>query len=492
MGTCNTPCTDCAAELDALLSGIPSLWRSQIVTVICQYIAGKELDCSKVLECLGNEMDVLDYQCLAESDSEWRSYSFTQKLQKIIDKICDDLANNSPELDITSSTLSVTPGGTLGHAPTIELVPSTDAGNLLEIGGDGLPYVGDPGTSPDLVPTDSQSIDFTATGTLHHNITATVRLNPTNNLISVGASGLLVDSTAVSPVLTFSNGLTRSANNIKLGGTLGNDTSIVLDTNYIEFTGDSGTEQCTTTMTNNSFTTGSHDDGTDLFCLTSNKYDLWVAELKVVGLSPAAYYAEAQLAMTPEFVKMGHYFPTSNDGVTPAPADDPYKTAYLILSDGLIDTYASRFAFTAENNTQTSGAITSGRRYKVLSNGGGADFTASGASVNTVGTIFTSNGVTPTWGSGSLELLGMINLYSQEAYLQGQLLVKTQGSGATPSKNAQLELVSTTKGFIPSRMTQAQRLAITSPEKALLVYQTDGTEGVYIYDGATWRRLNWT
>jgi len=42
-------------------------------------------------------------------------------------------------------------------------------------------------------------------------------------------------------------------------------------------------------------------------------------------------------------------------------------------------------------------------------------------------------------------------------------------------------------------MTQAQRIAIISPATGLMVYQTDSTEGVYVYDSTnTWRRLNWT
>jgi hypothetical protein len=63
----------------------------------------------------------------------------------------------------------------------------------------------------------------------------------------------------------------------------------------------------------------------------------------------------------------------------------------------------------------------------------------------------------------------------------------------TPNASAILELNSTTQGFLPPRMTQAQRIAIISPATGLMVYQTDSTEGVYVYDSTnTWRRLNWT
>jgi len=41
----------------------------------------------------------------------------------------------------TSGSLVITPSGTAGHAPHIELVPSVDANNILTLGTDGHPYV---------------------------------------------------------------------------------------------------------------------------------------------------------------------------------------------------------------------------------------------------------------------------------------------------------------------------------------------------------------
>ena len=50
-------------------------------------------------------------------------------------------------------------------------------------------------------------------------------------------------------------------------------------------------------------------------------------------------------------------------------------------------------------------------------------------------------------------------------------------------------MASTTKGFLPPRMTSAQRTAIASPAEGLIVYQTDSVIGLYIYANATWRTL---
>jgi len=49
-----------------------------------------------------------------------------------------------------------------------------------------------------------------------------------------------------------------------------------------------------------------------------------------------------------------------------------------------------------------------------------------------------------------------------------------------------LTLVSTTKGFLPPRMTNAQRTAISSPAVGLIVYCTDAVEGLYINKSTGW------
>ena len=69
-----------------------------------------------------------------------------------------------------------------------------------------------------------------------------------------------------------------------------------------------------------------------------------------------------------------------------------------------------------------------------------------------------------------------------------QLVASAQvGVGTTtPDASAQLDVTSTTLGFLPPRMTQAQRLDIATPAAGLLVYQTDGTAGLYCYVGGVW------
>ena len=59
-------------------------------------------------------------------------------------------------------------------------------------------------------------------------------------------------------------------------------------------------------------------------------------------------------------------------------------------------------------------------------------------------------------------------------------------TGTAPDASSMLDVSSTTKGLLAPRMTAVQRAAIGTPATGLLVYQTDGTDGFYYYDGSAW------
>jgi hypothetical protein len=70
-----------------------------------------------------------------------------------------------------------------------------------------------------------------------------------------------------------------------------------------------------------------------------------------------------------------------------------------------------------------------------------------------------------------------------------------KGTAAAVSSSI-VELSSTTKGFLPPRMTGAQAEAITGPAAGLMVYSTDGSGatitslGWWGFNGTTWVKLN--
>jgi hypothetical protein len=57
---------------------------------------------------------------------------------------------------------------------------------------------------------------------------------------------------------------------------------------------------------------------------------------------------------------------------------------------------------------------------------------------------------------------------------------------STAISSAVLHTSSTTKGFLPPRMTNAQRTAIASPAVGLIVYCTDAVEGLYVNKSTGW------
>lgn len=89
--------------------------------------------------------------------------------------------------------------------------------------------------------------------------------------------------------------------------------------------------------------------------------------------------------------------------------------------------------------------------------------------------------------SGSIFRFSNRDINTTSIYMNvdtGQLGVNTDNSF---DASAQFEVKSTTRGSKPfPEMTEVQRLAIATPTASLHVYQTDGTEGVYVNKSTGW------
>jgi predicted heme/steroid binding protein len=96
----------------------------------------------------------------------------------------------------------------------------------------------------------------------------------------------------------------------------------------------------------------------------------------------------------------------------------------------------------------------------------------------------------PITGTGTINYLAKFT----GASAIGDSLLFDSGVGlglgtASINASALFQMDSTTKGFLPPRMTAAQRGAISAPAQGLIVYQTDGVIGLYIYSNSVWRSL---
>mgnify|MGYP001373278804 CR=1 FL=1 len=128
--------------------------------------------------------------------------------------------------------------------------------------------------------------------------------------------------------------------------------------------------------------------------------------------------------------------------------------------------------FVAEGlNSNTSTAYdfaTSGKgNFRILANGN-TDIRL--GSTNNVPVLFTVNSATVM----NLGTAGAVNFAASSA--------------ATAHASAQVEITSTTKGFLPPRMTGTQRDAISSPATGLVVYNTT-TQKLNVYTGAAWEAV---
>lgn len=84
-------------------------------------------------------------------------------------------------------------------------------------------------------------------------------------------------------------------------------------------------------------------------------------------------------------------------------------------------------------------------------------------------------------------LFAILLTLSTNIFAQG---VGINTTGADADASAILDVSSTTQGFLPPRMTEAQRTAISSPAIGLLVFQTNGTSGLYYYTGTQWQVIS--
>ena len=70
---------------------------------------------------------------------------------------------------------------------------------------------------------------------------------------------------------------------------------------------------------------------------------------------------------------------------------------------------------------------------------------------------------------------------------QTTLRIDSTGINPKPASSAILDIASKTKGVLIPRMNQAERINISSPEKGLMIYQTeDPAMGLWLFNGTDW------
>ncbi len=84
----------------------------------------------------------------------------------------------------------------------------------------------------------------------------------------------------------------------------------------------------------------------------------------------------------------------------------------------------------------------------------------------------------------SILLLAVLVLLSTQLFAQAGI----NADGSSPSTSAMLDVKSTDKGFLPPRMTTAQRNAIATPSEGLVIYNTN-EKALNVFTGTAWSSL---
>ncbi|MBE0639812.1 MAG: hypothetical protein IH598_14935 [Bacteroidales bacterium] len=85
-----------------------------------------------------------------------------------------------------------------------------------------------------------------------------------------------------------------------------------------------------------------------------------------------------------------------------------------------------------------------------------------------------------------LIISSLIFLFSIPAFTQG---ISINENGTPPDPSAMLDVESTTKGFLPPRLTSAQRLAMQYPASGLVVFDTD-FNALFVNTGEGWMQVD--
>jgi hypothetical protein len=85
------------------------------------------------------------------------------------------------------------------------------------------------------------------------------------------------------------------------------------------------------------------------------------------------------------------------------------------------------------------------------------------------------------------------NLATFDNYGSSLFTIKKDGAtsigASNPDASAKLDVSSTTKGFLPPRMTKTQRDAISSPAEGLIIYNTNDHK-LNVFTGSAWEEIN--
>jgi len=389
---------------------------------------------------------------------------------------------DTPLTVIDTPSINFTTSGTDDHTLTGSVKISATSGNQVSISSDGLyvPQVSVPSQTP-LTVVDTSTIDFSTSGTNSHTLTGSVIIpglisSDASNQVTTGTDGKLFVPVPSSTTVTANNGLTKTVDNIQLGGALVADTSIT--GNFDMYFG------------NKNYIFG---DDNSLIGATGIKFAHKLTKsLNSLSGGFSTNYKVSNFTIDTGFSLPGGQglfndnnstiLNINNSKTINYSAKAANQTSYTTIRgigtpilemsslNGNIGVYANHLAFIGLDNVTNDAAnkttITHFANYNSL-------ITAQNTNHNAITNFYhvfladtTNNLPTPAY------ITNKYGVYQEGALDKNVFIADMIIGSSTFIPSAKLTIASTTQGFLPPRMTSTQASAISSPAEGLLIYDT--------------------
>jgi hypothetical protein len=206
--------------------------------------------------------------------------------------------------------------------------------------------------------------------------------------------------------------------------------------------------------------------GTRTFMYTSDSFPLLATVSNaLLKITSSAFYTEGNMILS-----------NVNTGIISQTASQTNNSSIALT------TQVNAYNGTSQNDACNCLYLSS--QSSILQAGGSINFIKIDGSVNEAGgggnKWCTGIYYNPTLTGGTL----LNNSHYCYHATSGQMMVNT----TTPNASAQLQVDSTTRGFLPPRMTTLEKNAIATPASGLMVYDTNLARPCF-YNGATWITL---
>lgn len=307
----------------------------------------------------------------------------------------------------------------------------------------------------------------------------------------------------ISNLITANNGITKSSNNIQLGGTLVKNTTVDTDIYSLALSSSDASKYCSATF---NISANILQTGDDVTAVPTGSYTRTItfkssAATWLTNYTSTAYNAQANWEAAHPWVVMdsAHNFQIV-DYIHSVNKSSAFVARYYderVNNSNWQDTWYNLVAYTADTGLS---ALKVGDYFTIADYDPADDFSASAASVysgtiNTTGCVFVSNGVAPIWTASRIDgdfpiieadTSSSMVITDQDGGGIGRVMLRGENTylqSTTTYVEGKLDQSTATRGFIPAQWTSITQPG--SPDLGEMGFNTTLAQMEY-WDGSTW------